>query len=224
MAGLSLSCGIWDLVPWPGMEPGPPTLGAWSLSLKTAREVPHFSINLKLLQKWCYHFKQINRCSYVCRKVKSLSRVQLFATPWTVALQASPWDFPSNDTGVSCHFLPWGIFPTQESNPCLLPCRQTIYCWSHQGRPLCMQKWRIDTKFSLWETYGRLMVGFMVSIFFSFPVCMFHFPSINIQKKKLESRCESVIPWFMARGGGVEAGCIEMVSMKKLGIWVSERK
>jgi len=28
----------------------------------------------------------------------------------------------------------------------------------------------------------------------------------------------------MARGGGVEAECIEMVSMKKLGIWVSERK
>jgi len=26
------------------------------------------------------------------------------------------------------------------------------------------------------------------------------------------------------RGGGVEAECIEMVSMKKLGIWVSERK
>ena len=90
LAGLSLSCGIWDLVSWPGMEPRPPTFRAWSLSLKTAREVPHFSINLKLLRKRCYHFKQISRCSYVCRKVKSLSRVQLFATPWTVALQASP--------------------------------------------------------------------------------------------------------------------------------------
>ena len=71
------------------MKPGPPALGAWNLSLRTAREVPHFSINLKLFQKWCYHFKQI-RCSYVCRKVKSLNRVQLFATPWTVALQAPP--------------------------------------------------------------------------------------------------------------------------------------
>ena len=24
------SCGTWELVPWPGIEPGPPALGAWS--------------------------------------------------------------------------------------------------------------------------------------------------------------------------------------------------
>ena len=69
---------------------GSPALGAWSLSLRATREFPHFSINLKLFHKWCYHFKQIHRCSYVCRKVKSLSCVQLFTTPWTVALQAPP--------------------------------------------------------------------------------------------------------------------------------------
>ena len=31
---------MWDLVPQPGMEPGPPDLGAWSLSHWTTREVP----------------------------------------------------------------------------------------------------------------------------------------------------------------------------------------
>ena len=31
-----------------------------------------------------------------------------------------PWDFPSKNTGVGCHFLLQGIFPTQGSNPCLL--------------------------------------------------------------------------------------------------------
>ena len=36
----TLSCGMWDLVPWPGMEPGPHQLGAWSLSHWTTREVP----------------------------------------------------------------------------------------------------------------------------------------------------------------------------------------
>ena len=41
-------------------------------------------------------------------KVKSLSCVRLFATPWTVAYQA-PWDFPGNSTGVDCHFLLQGI-------------------------------------------------------------------------------------------------------------------
>ena len=36
----SLSCGMWDLVPWPGIEPWPPALGAWNLSHWTTREVP----------------------------------------------------------------------------------------------------------------------------------------------------------------------------------------
>ena len=33
-----------------------------------------------------------------------------------------------------CHFLLQGIFPTQESNPGLLHCRQILYRLSHQGR------------------------------------------------------------------------------------------
>ena len=28
----TLSCGMWDLVPSPGIKPGPPVLGLWSLS------------------------------------------------------------------------------------------------------------------------------------------------------------------------------------------------
>ena len=35
-----LSCSAWDLVSWPGMEPGPPALEVWSLSHWTTREVP----------------------------------------------------------------------------------------------------------------------------------------------------------------------------------------
>ena len=31
-----------------------------------------------------------------------------------------PWDFPGKDTGVGCHFILQGIFPTQRSNPHLL--------------------------------------------------------------------------------------------------------
>ena len=34
-------------------------------------------------------------------KVKSLSRVQLFVTPWTVAYRhLQPWNFPGKNTGV----------------------------------------------------------------------------------------------------------------------------
>ena len=31
-----------------------------------------------------------------------------------------PWDSPGKDTGVGCHFLLQGIFPTQGWNLCLL--------------------------------------------------------------------------------------------------------
>ena len=41
----TLSCGRWALVPWPGIEPGAPALGAQSLIHWTTREVQaHFSI------------------------------------------------------------------------------------------------------------------------------------------------------------------------------------
>ena len=41
-----------------------------------------------------------------CEWMKSLSRVQLFATLWTVATRLlCPWDSPGKDTGVGCHFL-----------------------------------------------------------------------------------------------------------------------
>ena len=43
-------------------------------------------------------------------KVKSFSRVQLLATPWTEAYQAPlPWDFPDKSTGVGCHCLLWAM-------------------------------------------------------------------------------------------------------------------
>ena len=31
-----------------------------------------------------------------------------------------PWDFPGKNTGVGCHLLLQGIFPTKGSKPCLL--------------------------------------------------------------------------------------------------------
>ena len=57
-----------------------------------------------------------------------------FAAPWTVAHQAPlcPWDFHGN-TGVGCHFLPQGIFPTQGSSPCLLHWQADSLLLSHQG-------------------------------------------------------------------------------------------
>ena len=46
---------------------------------------------------------------------------QLCATLWPTALRLlCPWDSPGKNTGVGCHFLLQGVFPTQGSNPPLL--------------------------------------------------------------------------------------------------------
>ena len=55
---------------------------------------------------------------------------------WFHGLQLlHPWNFPGKSTGVGCHFLLQGIFPTQGLNPGLPRCRQTLYPLSHQGSP-----------------------------------------------------------------------------------------
>ena len=63
-------------------------------------------------------------------KLKSLSRVQLFATPWTT--QSMEFSRPEYWRVGSLSLLQ-GIFPTQGSNPGLLHCRQILYQLSHNG-------------------------------------------------------------------------------------------
>ena len=43
-----------------------------------------------------------------------------------------PWVSPGNNTGVGCHALLQGSFPTQGSNPGLLYCKQIIYRLNYQ--------------------------------------------------------------------------------------------
>ena len=45
----------------------------------------------------------------------------------------SPWNSLGQNTGVGSLSLLQGIFPTQESNPGLLHCRQILYQLSHKG-------------------------------------------------------------------------------------------
>ena len=46
-----------------------------------------------------------------------------------------PWESPGKNSGVGCHFLLQGIFPTQGLNPGLPHCTQRRYHLSHQGSP-----------------------------------------------------------------------------------------
>ena len=46
-----------------------------------------------------------------------------------------PWDSPGKNTGVGCHALLQGIFPTQEWNPGLMHGQVDSLPLSHQGSP-----------------------------------------------------------------------------------------
>ena len=78
-------------------------------------------------------------CQFVCSVAPSLSHVQFFAIFWTVASRLlCSWGFSGNSTGVDFRFLLQGIFPTQESNSCLLHCRQTSLPAEPLGRPVSL--------------------------------------------------------------------------------------
>ena len=66
-----------------------------------------------------------------------------------------PWNSPGKNTGVGSYSLLQGIFPTQESNQCLLHCRHTLYCLSHPGSP---NMWQVSSKSWLKDFHGGLEV------------------------------------------------------------------
>ena len=65
-------------------------------------------------------------------------------------------DSPGKNTGVGCHALLQGIFPTQGLNLDLLHCRQILYHLSHQGSPsMCgWMKWLV-----LWDLFQNDLDG-----------------------------------------------------------------
>ena len=67
---------------------------------------------------------------------QALTHVRPFATPWLQPTRLlCPWNSPGKNTGVGCHALLYGIFPTQGLNPGLPHCGQNLYRLSHQRRP-----------------------------------------------------------------------------------------
>ena len=118
-------------------------------SIAHKKVLPHGTKNLGL-QAWLdpevwkqcqWSFTSLSshwmRIFYLARKWKWTHSV-VSDSLWPCGLQTTrllcPWDSPGKNTGVGCHFLFQGIFPTQRSNPGLLHCRQMLYHPSHQGR------------------------------------------------------------------------------------------
>ena len=107
----------------------------------------HFQMNRRLFLSFTHypkirtpqlvflrHREMTNQCFESESENQSLSCVQLFAIPWTVVRHAPlSMECSRLNTGVGCHFLLQGIFPTQGLNQGLLHCRQILYHLSHQG-------------------------------------------------------------------------------------------
>ena len=95
------------------------------------------------------------------RKVKSFSHACLFATPmdWSPPGSSVHGIFPSKNTGVGCHFLLQGIFPTQGLSPGLPHCRQMlcplmIYAEVNQCIPVHRNKSKNCIQFVLFTHEG----------------------------------------------------------------------
>ena len=89
--------------------------------------------------------------------VSVCSVIKLNPTLWPHGLQPTrllcPWDSPGKNTGVGCHFLLKGIFPTQGMNPHLLHYRRILYHWA-PGLPLLKYSDDINSTYFtrlLWE-------------------------------------------------------------------------
>ena len=102
----------------------------WATSLSLSKAIINCDDDTNKAQKHCNTnlHSSSNFLIDVKVKVKSLSCILLFVTPWTVAHQ-SPLSMRFSrlkNTGVGCRFLLQGIFLTQGSKPGLPHCRQTL--------------------------------------------------------------------------------------------------
>ena len=109
-----------------------------------------------------------SRHSKRCAMPSSFSHVQLFVIPRTVARQAPlSMGFSGKITGVACHALLQGIFPTQGSNPRFLwlpHCRWILYHWA--------------TREALINSRTLIFLPFT----FDFPVCFCYSSSIPVAR------------------------------------------
>ena len=108
-----------------------PCIGRWILNHWTTRELP------STYWKW-----------------KSLSRVWLFATPWTIH---SPWNSPGQNTGGGSFSLLQGIIPSQGPNPGFPYCRWILYQLSHQWNPRILE-W-VVYPFSSGSSWPKNQIG-----------------------------------------------------------------
>ena len=105
-----------------------PTKGSKLRLLHRRRILHHSAKYLRAVTKRL----QSTYCHVLCLVAQSCPT---FCNPMNCSRPGSSvhGDSPSKNTGMGCHALPEGIFPTQRSNPGLLHCRWILYHLSHQA-------------------------------------------------------------------------------------------
>ena len=80
------------------------------------------------MDKWLVYPGNRIMCVQMCSATSVMAH---FLRPYGLypARFLSPWGSLGKSTGVGCHALLQGIFPTQELNPGLLHYRWILYCW-----------------------------------------------------------------------------------------------
>ena len=93
-----------------------------------------------------------------------------------------PWDSSDKNTGVGCHFLFQGIFPTQASDLCLLDflhCRQILYPLTHQESPIYIYI----------SIYTSIKTPFNIFIYKPISICMGSIPIYYIFNCRFPRQC-----------------------------------
>ena len=131
---------------------------------------------------------------------------------------------PGKNTGVGCHGLLQGMFPTQGSNPGLPHCRQILYhlsTWQYFSIFLPLLPVELNSKLYLcWVLGGRIgdfcfvLVRYPGTVGFSAPIPG-PYPSLRSNGSLPESGCRPISPssWRLWRCISRESGEMQKVSM-----------
>ena len=110
---------------------------------------------------------------------------------WSARLRSArlpcPWDYPSENTGVGCHFLLQGIFPTQGSNPSLL----RLLHWqvnslplSHLGNPILYIIFILLRKTEGWERFVCFQTSLCFFHYFLWPLKLLLSEKVGLEMRK----------------------------------------